>query len=373
MLHKEPTFFERAKKSLRTIAFNRGVHLIQQRGDGYWKGPPMWRVDTEHERPHFFRKETALAWATRHQVPNDSIKEVEAHYSKPSVLRWYSKQRDLGMNVGSDAQQINSASLESVDDMIAWFKKIERFDTAAAYNLLSLGFAADRPDVTDVVAKWAVAGPWAWFDSTHMSGSTGDPLGTNPRNDIHICLFARCLFSVALTEWLFEHQPHFKNILLEPAKWQKLQEGLEQADPYVHAQWPRIAHHIFNIDVSPLDYDRCQKTLQNAFKLHQSFAHDPASQCYLSYKLMKTAPWGDSGQHEFPNPDVQAFHAKLRAIQLQKNPAAVPTTPMVDNLMMAVYLDVGPDDFYFYAKQVFVSTAGFPEDKKMAIDGNVFS
>ena len=375
MLGKESTFFERTKKSLRTMAFNRGVHRLQKNGDAYWKSPPMWNVETEHEKPHFFRRETALAWAARHHVHEANVKEVEAYHSKTHGLCWYSKQRDLGMDVGNDAQQIGSASLESVDDMIAWFKKIERFDTTAAYNLLALGFAADRPDVTNVVAEWAVAAPWAWFNWSHMSGATGDPFGKSPRNDVHVCLFSRCLSSVALTEWLFEHQPHLKAVLLAPDKWTELQKGLEQADPEVQAKWPWIAHHVFGIDIdlSPLDYERCQKTLLNALDLHRNFAHDPASQCYISYKLMKTAPWGDSGPHECSNPEVHLFHQKLRAIHQKADPALVPTTPLVDNLMIAVYLDMAPNDFYLHAQQVFDYTVYAQTEALMIVDDNIFT
>ena len=82
--------FERALKSLRTIAFNRGVHRLQHSNDAYSKSPPMWKVLAEHERPHFFKKANALAWAKKHNLPAACIKEVEAYHSKPEVLRWYS-------------------------------------------------------------------------------------------------------------------------------------------------------------------------------------------------------------------------------------------------------------------------------------------
>lgn len=349
---KKPTVFERAKMALRTIAFNQGVQALQKSGDFYWEGPPMWQVQTNQEKVRFFAPETALTWAKEQGLSEKNISSVTRHYSKPHVLQWYAKQKALGMNVGSDAEHILSAHVESIDDMIAWFNNIERLDSAAAFNLLRLGFAADRPDVTDAIAKLAARGPGFWFNGNYMSGDTADPFALQSNNSSQMCLFARCLSNVHLLKWLFEHQLHLKHMLFQPDKWKELQQGLGQAHADVRAQWPRVAHEVFGEKTSPLDYDECQHSSLCAMLLHTSFAHDPAAQCYLSYNLL-------NHRREFSVPEtcknlnVTTFHKKIIALKHQEDAALLSTSPIVDKLMIAVYLEQSPENFYQHAQMVF--------------------
>ena len=372
---KETTIFERAKMALRTIAFNRGVQLLQKSGDSYWEGPPMWQVRTDHENVRFFAHDTALRWATKQGLPVGSIAPVKAHYSKPHVLQWYAKQKSLGMNVGSDAQTICSAHADSVDDMIAWFNSIQSFDSAAAFSLLQLGFAANRPDVTDAIAKWAQGGPSFWFNGSRMSGDISDPFARRSDNLSQMCLFARCLSNVHLLEWLFEHQLHLKHMMFEPKVWAELQKGLAQAHTDVRALWPRVAHKIFEVNASPLDYDECQKSVICSMLLHASFSYDPAAQCYLAYNMLRH-PSGmmNAAPDSCKNLDVKAFHNKLLALQHREDAALLPTTPIADKLMVAVYLDQMPVDFYQHAQMVFTQAKSPERDPvQTAIDPGVFS
>ena len=371
---KEPTLFDRAKMVLRSIAFNRGVEQLQKSGDTFWEGPPMWQIQTDHEYVRFFAHDTALVWAIKQGLPVESIAPIKAHYTKPRVLQWYAKQKTLGMNVGNDAQVICSAHADSVDDMIAWFNGIERFDSLAALSLLKLGFSANRPDVTDVIAKWVKGDPSFWFNGNKMSGDSSDPFARRSDNPSQMCLFARCLSSVHLLEWLFEHQLHLKHMLFEPKVWAELQKGLAQAHADVRAQWPRIANHIFHVDVSPVDYDECQRSALCAMQLYTSFSHDPAAQCYLLYTSLRNA----HGFTDMPNPcknsNVETFHNKVLALQNHENASLLPTTPTVDKLMLAVYLDQEPKVFYQHAQMVFANA--FRPDSvipEMIISPSVFS
>lgn len=349
-------FFERTRQWLQKFAFEQML-LVRERREEFEQASTAWRLDLPNESLHFFERPTVLRWAAKTGASEAQITEVQTQQAQPKALNWLNQQRLAGMDVGSSAQHISSAGPQSVDTMVAWFNSLDRFDPAAAFALLNLGFAADRPDVIDAIAEWTKGAPWFWFNYTHMSGPMGDTAANNPGNESTRGVFSRMLQSATLTNWVFEHHPELKARLLDPKKWAELQKGLEQTSPQVQSEWPWIAHKVFDLKELPWHYKRCFQLVHTRQKLHESFTHDPAAQCYISYSAFKEAPWLKQTANEYPTniltcPDVQLFHAKMVALQ-NNDSMDLPSSDLVDNLLLGVHLDMDPKEFYHHASAMF--------------------
>ncbi len=382
MTHERKNVFQKASLWVKTRAFEHGMRQRMTYKEEEWRGPPMWKVPLPWEETAFFTKRIAQDFATQWGIPHEDIDEdTDAFFIPPDKLDWLHRQHVAGMNTGSVAMHIIEAHPHSIDTAIHWFTSLDRANPHAAYNLLRLGFAAHRKDTTDAVAalfKWA---PWAWFTSTKMQGPTQDPDAVRPGNESAMCVFARMLPSPALLNWFFEHQPQFKQWLLEPNRWEELQKVLQTCALETSGHWPMVAHRVFGLDASPLDFPRTKHaSIGNLALLHRSYAHAPAAQCYLWYHQWKTNPahhlTGATEKAATPrgNPkygsidaQVHLFYQKLCALQQKTDPSAVPSTPLVDQLMLGVYLDQTPLDFYLHAKNVYAQATN-PKVQEPTID-----
>lgn len=347
--------FDRSKKWIRKFAFDQSL-ASRERRNAFEQESVAWRLDLPNETPLFFDRATAMRWVAKTGAPESNLTQVPHPMAQPQTLEWLHKQRLAGMDTGSDAQRISSAGPKSVDLMIAWFNGLERFDAAAGFALLNLGFAANRPDVIDALAECIKGAPWFWFNYTHLSGPPGDTAANNVGNESSRGVFSRMLQSATLTHWVFEHHPELKDHLLVPEKWAELQKGLGTTSAEVQAQWPWIAHNAFGLRESPWDYKRCTQQWHTRRQLNGSFTHDPAAQCFIAYSVFKESPWIKQTPNDFPtnmstHPDAKLFHTHL--VALQNNETPPPTSDVVSNLFLGVHLDMGPREFYQHACLMF--------------------
>ncbi len=360
--------FQQAALWARTKAFEHGMRQRMTYDEKEWRGPSMWKVPLAWEEPAFFTQRIAMDFAKQWGVPEEDIQEnADAYFTPPDKMEWLRRQHAAGMNTGNVAMHILQAHPQSVGTAIDWFKGLDRANPAAACNLLRLGFAANRVDTTEAVAvffKWA---PWAWFTPTKMEGPNQDKEAVRPGNESAMCVFARMLPSPALLNWFFEHQPQFKEQLQEPNRWNELQASLQTSSLETSAYWPLVAHRVFGAQASPLEFPRKNHaSVWNLAQLQRSYAHSPAAQCYLWYHQLKTNPSyplesatakviEPPANRKYAGIDAQVhlFYQKLSAIQQKTDPSAIASTPLVDQLMLGVYLDQSPLDFYLHAKNVY--------------------
>ena len=372
MTNERKNVFQQASLWAKTKAFEHGMRKRMTYDEKEWRGPPMWKVPLPWEEPAFFTKSIAQEFATKWGVPIDEIEEnTDVFFTPPEKMEWLRRQHAAGMNTGSVALRIIEAHPQSIGTAIDWFTGLDRANPAAAYNLLRLGFAANQADTTAAVAdlfKWA---PWAWFAPTKMQAPTQDPQAMRPGNESALCVFARMLPSPALLNWFFEHQPQFKQALIESNRWDELQKVMQHGALDTSEYWPLVAHHVFGMEASPLDFHRkAQASVWNLAQLQRSYAHSPAAQCSLWYHQLKTNPHYDlematdkvvapQDNRKYGGIDAQVhlFYQKLAAIQQQKDPCAISSTPLVDQLMLGVYLDQSPMNFYLHAKNVYAQNA----------------
>ena len=252
------------------------------------------------------------------------------------------------MDIGSMSQNMGSTSPKSFDDVLCFFDSAAPPETCAAF--VSYAFSLNRVDATDAVALWIKANPKHWFHPQKMdSVSLEKPADPRIDNTGRACLLSHLILKPAVLSWFFEHQPHIKNALLEPAVWNTLLSILKSND---NTAWPCTAHRVFNTDIPPHGYRFNSRNYDKFCNLVGSYVHNPLAQCFLLYQDF------NGTQRHVPfwmntTATVDHFAKRLHACSTDDCLALNQEEERnLELLLVVASLALSPNDFYEQAKRV---------------------
>lgn len=363
-------------KTLRQKHYELAMARHNEQGRLSMQDELRYAVSTPTEVVHFRDKPLAEKWARENGIAPGRIHTgTSPSHFDPLVMRWILKMRREGLDTGELRSHIITASRDNFDDLLTAFRS-EKSSPVTALEMLKMSFALNRSDGAQTIAQWARENPKDWFNPDALVGPNDDPRAQHYSLANAVCLFGRLMDQPALLAWLFEHQLHMKHHLQDPQQWDALQDKLRRSiDPMFVPTWPATAHHVFRVNVSPIQPHWPVDNFSFVSNSIPAFGHDPAAQCYLVYQYVNKRITDNLVQKACP--EAVELHHRLQSLvdPNHTRPADAPAfnKDIVAALMIGVQLDLDSESFYYHAQGCFA-----PEQRKAMdthyenLDGNLF-